>query len=115
MGKIYLLASVHDLPHLTWIGKREFNFSGQVIRVSDFKENELSISEIISNPLRSRGDHGLAQSKVFENTSRRVYFREGITMIGNNAEIATINRLNDLPAILYTEIFDVLLQPALSN
>ena len=115
MRKINPLSSFYDLSDFARIGEGEFNFLREIVRVSHIEENEFFVPEIVLNASRSGSNYRLAQGQVLENTSGRVYFGEGITMIRNHADVTTINCIHDFPAIFYSQVFNLSLQTSLSH
>ena len=78
----------------------EFDFLRQIAGVSKFKKNDLFISEIVLNSFCFWGDYGLAQGQMLENASWHIYLVEDVAVIRNDAEVASLNRLDNLSGFL---------------
>ena len=68
MGKIYLLSPFHDLLDDVRMGIGELDLTGQIVGVSQLKENQVFISEIVLDPFSLRSDDEFTQGKVLKNT-----------------------------------------------
>src|SRR5262245_52184396 len=91
----------------------ECDLPREVIRVAEFKKDQIIVAEIVLYAPRFGSDHRLRERQVFEDACGRIDFGEDIAVVGDNPEVTILDRLDNLVEIARAEVIDISIESPL--
>src|SRR5689334_13496131 len=89
--EVNLLAARCNRRYFSRVAKYVFNLLRKIVCVPEFKKDQGLLVEVVRNARRSGRNHRFSKSKVFEDARRGVDFREDVSLIRNDADVAGAN------------------------